>query len=83
MGLLSEIISDATNSPCPLSVQLRRCLILAYQVKNKDLELLVNHELDGYRSGSEVPIFRHIITQAMAAKDDIWLETAGLVLVRQ
>ena len=48
MQLLDEIIEDAVNDKVNLSVLLRKCLVLAHQLKNDKLKAWAEYELNGY-----------------------------------
>src|SRR5487761_2154531 len=58
MKLLDEITAHAVESKEPVSVLLRKCLVLAYQLKNDRLKTWIEKELDGYSSGDELPEYR-------------------------
>src|SRR6185312_6987548 len=57
-SLLREIQSDATDSGASLEALLRKCLVLASRLKHEKLREWVNHELNGYRDGAELPDYR-------------------------
>ena len=59
MRLLDEIIDYAVGNEQPVSVLLRKCLILAYQLKNDRLKIWIEKELDGYNADDELPEYRH------------------------
>jgi hypothetical protein len=46
MKLLKEIIELATDNHTPLTVVLRKCLVLAYSLKNERLKTWVEKELE-------------------------------------
>ena len=48
--LLDDIIELATDDKQPITVLLRKCLILASQLKNERLKAWANKELNGYRT---------------------------------
>lgn len=56
--LLDEIIELATDASHPLTLVLRKCLILGYQLKNDRLKSWANQELNGYQSREELPAYR-------------------------
>lgn len=60
MKLVDEIIDLAVDHKEPLADVLRRCVVLAYQLKNENLKTWVQKELDGYRGADEVPDYRLI-----------------------
>jgi predicted transcriptional regulator len=63
--LLDEIIELATDDKQSISVLLRKCLILASQLKNDRLKVWANKELNGYGDDNEqLPDYR--ITPAQA-----------------
>jgi hypothetical protein len=64
MQLLDEIIGLAVDNQASISVLLRKCLVLAYQLKNDRLRLWVNKELNGYEQGDELPEYRKVPTVA-------------------
>jgi AbiTii len=62
--LLDEIVSLATDNKQPLSVLLRKCLILAHELKNERLKNWVSQELNGYTSVKDLPEYRTMGAQA-------------------
>ena len=58
--LLDDIISLATHDKTSISVLLRKCVVLAHQLKNDRLKSWANHEFNGYENASEVPPYRKI-----------------------
>jgi hypothetical protein len=64
MRLLDEIVDYAVDNKQPVSVLLRKCLVLAYQLKNDRLKKWVEKELDGYNANDEVPEYRRVDAQA-------------------
>jgi AbiTii len=58
MKLLREIIELATDNQIPLTGVLRKCLVLAYSLKNERLKTWVEKELNGYRPDDELPAYR-------------------------
>jgi hypothetical protein len=56
--MLDEIIDLATDAKHPLSLVLRKCLILGYQLKNDRLKSWANQELNGYDSREGLPTYR-------------------------
>lgn len=58
MKLLNEIIEAATDPKVSVAVTLRRCLILAFELKNEKLKGWVEKELNGYAKGDDVPDYR-------------------------
>ncbi len=58
MKLLNEIIDLSTSADTPVSVVLRKLLVLSYDLKNERLTIWATAELDGYPSASDVPDYR-------------------------
>jgi len=56
--LLDDIIELATDSKQPITTLLRKCLVLAHQLKNEKLRAWSNKELDGYDSAEDIPDYR-------------------------
>lgn len=63
-ALLDDIINAAVDSKQPLPDILRKCLLLGHELKNERLKEWANQELNGYKSGEDVPDYR--IIPAMA-----------------
>lgn len=63
-NLLDEIIELATDNKQPLTVVLRKCLVLAHQLKNERLKAWANQELNGYDSAESVPEYRIVPARA-------------------
>jgi len=64
-ALLKEIQSDAVNAAAPISNVLRKCAVLAAQLKNDALRDWSFNELNGYPDG-DVPIYRRLPSVAQA-----------------
>ncbi|MGA3055769.1 MAG: hypothetical protein ABSD63_16305 [Candidatus Korobacteraceae bacterium] len=62
--LLSDIIDLATDNKQPVSALLRKCVVLAHQIKNDKLKIWANKELNGYGNDDELPDYR--VTPAQA-----------------
>jgi len=60
MNMLKEVIRAATNRTTSLSDVLRQCLVLAYDLDNDALKAWLDHEMNGYPSGDDVPDYRKI-----------------------
>jgi len=58
MSLLREITEAAVDTNVEISTLLRKCKVLAARLGNKDFDLWVEHELNGYNSPDEVPSYR-------------------------
>jgi len=61
LKLISEIMSGAIEKKEPISDLLRRCLVLAYKLKNSTLKAWVEKELNGYDSEDELPDYRKAV----------------------
>ena len=59
-SLLDDIINLAIDGSQPLPDILRKCLLLGHELKNQQLKDWANQELNGYRSGKNVPEYRVI-----------------------
>jgi hypothetical protein len=66
MDLLDEIINIAIDTKQSLPVLLRKCLLLAYQLKNDRLKSWANQELNGYDPEQDLPDYRIIHVGAHA-----------------
>jgi hypothetical protein len=58
MQLLDEIITSASGSDEQIAVTLRKCLVLAFKLKNESLKDWVGHELNGYGNDDPLPNYR-------------------------
>ncbi len=58
--LLDKIIELATDNQQPLTVLLRQCVVLSYEVNNERLRAWANDELKGYSDAATVPEYRII-----------------------
>jgi len=65
MPLLDEIIGGAVDDEMPLSVLLRKCLLLAYELKNEKLKAWTENELNGYADADALPDYRKIKVTAV------------------
>jgi hypothetical protein len=63
-ALLDDIISLAVDGQQPLTDLLRKCLLLAHELKNDQLKAWANQELNGYESGENLPEYRIILAPA-------------------
>jgi hypothetical protein len=63
--LVSEIIQFATDDKESVSVLLRKCLVLSYELNNEHLKNWSGKELDGYDRADELPPYRvvHVISK--------------------
>jgi hypothetical protein len=59
-ALLDDIINLAIDGQQPLTDILRKCLLLAHELKNDQLKAWANQELNGYESGENIPDYRII-----------------------
>lgn len=64
MQLIDEIIEMAVDDKRSSSVLLRKCLVLAHQLKNQKLRIWVEQELNGYTERETVPDYRHSYVHA-------------------
>ena len=60
MELLDKIIDGATEHTEPLPNLLRKCLVLAHQIKNEKLSTWAGKELNGYKKDDPLPDYRII-----------------------
>jgi|SRR5579864_417046 len=56
--LLDEIIGLAVDNKQPITTLLRKCIVLAHQLKNERLRKWANEELNGYGSIDSLPDYR-------------------------
>jgi len=63
-ALLDDIINLAVDGKQPLPDILRKCLLLGHELKTDLLKAWANQELNGYKSGKDVPEYRIIPSQA-------------------
>jgi hypothetical protein len=63
--LLDKIIELATDSDQSLSVLLRQCIVLAYELKSDSLKAWANQELKGYGDPDKVPEYRIVSAGAL------------------
>jgi hypothetical protein len=63
--LLDDIIDIAVGKDQPVSVLLRKCLLLAHQLKNERLKAWANQELNGYATEENLPQYRIVGAQAL------------------
>jgi AbiTii len=66
MTLLDEVIIIAVDTKQSLPVLLRKCLLLAYELKNDHLKSWANQELNGYAPAQELPDYRIVYVGARA-----------------
>jgi hypothetical protein len=62
--LLDDIIDLATDNKQSITVLLRKCIILASQIKNERLKVWANKELNGYDPDDDLPPYRVLTTLA-------------------
>jgi hypothetical protein len=62
--LLDEIIDLAADDKRSIGVLLRRCLVLAHQIRNERLKTWATKELNGYQEGDDLPEYRLTPAQA-------------------
>jgi hypothetical protein len=58
MGIVDDLVTEASGSSVPVASLLRRVKVIAARSKTKDLADWVDHELSGYPQGSSVPSYR-------------------------
>jgi hypothetical protein len=58
MKLVDEIIEMASDGKRSLSDALRKCLVLAFELKNEKLKYWIEKELNGFNTGDEIPDYR-------------------------
>lgn len=63
--LLDDIIELATNTGHSITVLLRKCVVLAHQIKNDRLKMWANKELSGYADEDELPNYRVVSATAI------------------
>lgn len=63
MNLLRDIQKDAIDNNASLESLLRKCRVLASRLKNDELKLWSQRELDGYFGDEDVPVYRQIVGQ--------------------
>jgi hypothetical protein len=63
MELVNEIRDDILKEDVSLSVALRKAKVLASMLKDEEFKEWVNHELNGYPTGSETPEYRVLPVQ--------------------
>jgi hypothetical protein len=64
--LLDDIIELATDDRKPVSVLLRKCLILGHKLNNERLKAWANQELNGYETQDGLPAYRIVPAGAKA-----------------
>jgi hypothetical protein len=64
--LIDDIIDILGNTKANLTEALLKTKILLHQISKKELTEWVNHELDGYPDGSDVPEYRIVHTRVLA-----------------
>ena len=62
--LIDELIDLAADNKQSLAVLLRKCLVLAHQIKNESLKAWATKELNGYQADDELPEYRLTPAQA-------------------
>lgn len=70
--LLDDIIELATDNEQSVAVLLRKCIVLAHQIKNDKLKVWANRELNGYGEGDKVPSYRTATAQAKGNFNGPW-----------
>jgi len=62
--LFDDIINLAVDNKQPITTLLRKCIVLAHQLKNERLRIWANEELNGYRSIETLPEYRTLSAPA-------------------
>lgn len=62
--LLDDIIGLAVDNEQPITTLLRKCIVLAHQLKNERLRIWANEELNGYDSIKKLPEYRTLAAPA-------------------
>ncbi len=62
--LLDDIIELATNTDQSITVLLRKCVVLAHQIKNDRLKTWANKGLSGHGDEDELPDYRVVSATA-------------------
>jgi hypothetical protein len=60
MQLLNEIIEAATDPKTSVADTLRKCIVLAFELKNEQLKTWAEAELNGYNKNNSVPEYRKL-----------------------
>lgn len=79
MKLIESILQEITDSSKPLSNALRKSKVLANILKNRDLELWINSELNGYQNDQPVPDYRKFSIHAKGKFQNI-AETITVII---
>ncbi len=69
--MLLDIIDLATSSSQSITVLLRKCIVLAHQIKNDRPKTWANKELSGYADEDELPDYR-VISAAATGQFSGW-----------
>jgi hypothetical protein len=64
MKLVDEIIEMASDGKRSLADALRKCLVLAFELKNETLKKWVEGELNCFKRDEEVPNYRAVLLQS-------------------
>jgi hypothetical protein len=70
MGLLQDIRDGAVDSQSDLNNLLRRCQILSHTLKHQPFREWVEHELNGYPKGAELPPYRIDVGQPYGSSNN-------------
>ena len=65
MKLLDEIVEGAVDDKVTLPSLLRKCLLLAHQLKNGKLRAWAEYELNGYQGEASLPEYRKVRIRAL------------------
>ena len=58
MKLINDIVEAITATKEPISDTLRRCLVIAFKLKNDTLKTWLEKELNGYENDDKLPDYR-------------------------
>jgi hypothetical protein len=61
MKLVDEIIEMSSDGKRSLSDALRKCLVLAFELKNEKLKYWIEKELNGFNTGDDIPEYRKVL----------------------
>jgi hypothetical protein len=66
MNLIDEIVEKLSSSDGSLTDALLKTKVLLHKIGHEELVVWVNHELNGYPDGQELPTYRRLPTQVLA-----------------
>lgn len=65
MSIIAKIIAEAIDDNTPVTSLLRKCLVLAHELKNERLKTWVSGELYGFSDGALAPAYRTFPVQSV------------------